>query len=265
MRFTALFSALIMAAIPSLAGSFLIGAIEDTPGASGFEQNGDFNDFVFSIAGNASIVAPGGFFTPLTSAVPSGKSQAFWDNASLGNKNIGYCLMNDPACLMPGIASVQYLSGLGGLEVPNQTFTGIGPLTFTILGQFTTLAAKATLGYCDPLDCFHTQHVLLGLGGASNSATFTPTGAFELYFTNGIGQFYGSQASDNVNETARQQHFALFLDPPAESTPASGSGSGVPEPSTIAFLTIGLGALIAAAHFTTRHASRDGSLIRLRP
>ena len=231
MRLAYMFNALTILAIPSYAGPFLIGAIEDLPGSSGYEKNGDFNDWVFSINGDASIIAAGGIWSDLAPGFPSETGKVFWDNPSLDGThlNVGYCLLG--GCGIPGIGNVQYLAGAGGAQLLNQTVVGQGTLTLTILGQMTMLASVSSLGWCNPADCLHTQHLLIGPGsGAGSTASFTPGGEFELYFSNWQGQFYGSRSADNLKESKRQQHFAFFSDPP----------SAVPEPAGLALAGLGL-------------------------
>jgi hypothetical protein len=53
------------------------------------------------------------------------------------------------------------------------------------------------------------HQIFAGAKSSGAVVTFIPTGIFALYSTNGIGQFYSSDASANVNESTTQQHFAL--------------------------------------------------------
>jgi MYXO-CTERM domain-containing protein len=235
MRWAVLVAAAALAAIPSQASSLLIGAIEDLPGAGGVERNGDFNDLIFSIRGEVSVNAPGSTFTLLTPGLLSENGPIFWDNPSLGNKDIGYCLLGNPLCAIAPLGTVNYMAGTGGTQLLDQTLQAQGAVTFEILGRFSAYASMSSLGWCSPSDCVHTQHTLFAPGSAATSITVTPGGAFALYFTNGLGQFYGSRAADNAGESTGQQHFAFFSDPPANV---------VPEPAAFGLAALGLAGLI---------------------
>src|ERR1700691_1429323 len=82
----------------------IIGGLEDSPGSSGFEKNGDFNDMIFEMSGNVTIDAPGGVFNNLTSAVVNQSGTVFWDNRSGDgpDMNVGYCLLGEATCPLDG-------------------------------------------------------------------------------------------------------------------------------------------------------------------
>ncbi len=65
-----LVGAMLFAASAATAGSIIIGGVEDTPGSSGIEKNGDFNDIVFELSGGGvAINSPGAVFNNLTPGV----------------------------------------------------------------------------------------------------------------------------------------------------------------------------------------------------
>jgi hypothetical protein len=215
------FIAVLLAAAPAGMAATIVGGLEDWPGSSGLEKNGDFNDLIFEITGNVSIDAPGGIFSNLSPAVVNQTGTVFWDNPSGDgpDMNIGYLLLNDPA-----FPNLQYLAMPGGGSVNDVTFdaTGTVTVTLTVLGGITANPGN-TLGWYD-LDDPGVLHQLAAVPPNSTGETvsFTPGGAFALYSTNGLGQVYSSVSANNVGESPNQQHFAFF-------EPQS---SNVPEPST---------------------------------
>jgi hypothetical protein len=93
---------------------------------------------------------------------------------------------------------------LGGIEdhAGTNNFEGTGDfnaLIFSLMGNISVVAASA-------------DQTAFNAGVDSNGVvvTFMPTGIFALYSTNGVGEFYSSVASANVNESTTQQHFALL-------------------------------------------------------
>jgi hypothetical protein len=89
-------------------------------------------------------------------------------------------------------------------------FQATGEITAMLLAEETCISTLNTLGWYDPSNPTVLHQIFAGADSSGAVATFTPTGTFALYSTNGIGQFYSSDASANVNESATQQHFALL-------------------------------------------------------
>jgi hypothetical protein len=212
-------------------GATIYGGLEDTPGSTGYEKNGDFNDLIFEITGDVSIVAPGGIYNDLTASVVNESGTIFWDNPSLDapNSNVGYMLLGDPL-----LGDIQYLAMPNGGSVNSVTFDATGTVTVTLLGGIAWNAD--TLGWYDPADAGPNVviHQLIGSPDtAGESFSFNLNGDFALYSQDGQGQVYSSISSDNVNESGLQQHFAFFTDPQGT----------VPEASTGALTAIGVGLL----------------------
>ena len=105
----ALVGVLLASASGSMAGPIL-GALEDGPGSSGFERNGDFNDIIFELTGDVSVNAPGGVWSSLTPQVVNENGTVFWDNKSEDgpDMNIGYCLLGEAVCSPSGPLSGNY-------------------------------------------------------------------------------------------------------------------------------------------------------------
>jgi PEP-CTERM motif len=238
--------AVMLAATPGALASEFIGGVEDTPGSSGIEKNGDFNDMIFELTGNVTMNAPGGVFSNLTSGVVNESETVFWDNHSGDgpDMNVGYCLLNEATCSLRGApdGSLEYLAAQNGGSVNNVTFDATGTLTLELLGGITG-DKEDTLGWYDLADP-SVEHLLIASpDSAGFTVSFTPDGAFALYSSDGYGQVYSSLSSSNVGEGGDQEHFAFFIpgfipgDPSGNDPPSS-----VPEPST-AVLT-GLGAVL---------------------
>jgi hypothetical protein len=205
----------------------IVGGLEDTPGSSGYEKNGDFNDMMFELAGNITIDAPGGVFNNLTASVVNQNGTVFWDNPSLDgpDMNIGYMLLSDHQ-----FQNLQYLALPGGGSVNNVTFDATGPVTLTFLGGLA--ADRDTLGWYNPADPGVLHQLAAVTEPAGETVTFNPNGEFALYAANGSGQFYSSIAASNVGESGTEQHFALFEEPQGLSQ--------APEPSSGALASIGV-------------------------
>lgn len=230
------FFAILLAAAPAGMASTIVGGLEDMPGSSGLEKNGDFNDMIFAVTGDVTIDAPAGEFNSLTSEVVNQSGTVFWDNLSGDgpDMNIGYCLLNQAAC-SPASApfgSLQYLSTASGGSANNVTFDAAGTVTLELLGGITG-NKNDTLGWYSLADPSVLNLLVPAPDSAGETASFTPDGAFALYSTDGTGQVYSSVSASNVDESADQQHFAFFIDPP----------STVPEASTGVLLGLGLALL----------------------
>lgn len=207
----------------------IVGAVEDNPGSSGYEKNGDFNDMIFELSGNFTIISPGGVLSPLTSSVVNQNGTVFWDNPSADGPdlNAGYILVNDPS--FPGL---DYLATSTGGSVNSVMFDGTGTITVTYLAGITAWQTTDTLEWASVSNPSPLNQLIPGASTAGFTTTFTPNGDFDLYMSNGQGQTYSSVAANNVGESATQQHFAFFEEP-----------SSVPEPSTEALTGLGVALL----------------------
>jgi hypothetical protein len=225
------------------AAPVLLGAMENIPGSGGFENIGDFNDMVFSLTGDISIVAPGGVYQNLLPSVVNEQGAIYWDHASLdgAHMNAGYCLLNIGGCHAPGSPynGYQYLAAPGGGQIFDITFLASGPVTVNLLIEIAASASVQTLGWYDPSQPAVLHQLFSGSDTSGASVTFTPPGRFALYSTNGHGQFYSSVSASNLNESSTQQHFAFF--------------QPVPEPGTLVLAGLGL----VAAGLTRRRPSRS--------
>jgi hypothetical protein len=209
----------------------IIGALEDTPGNTGYEKNGDFNDMMFEVTGNITIQAPGGVFNNLTSGVVNENGTVFWDNRSLDgpDMNAGFMLLGDNA-----FHNLQYLALADGSSVNDVTFDATGPVTFSYLGGIAA-DKQDTVGWYSAADPAVLNQLAAVTEPEGVTATFDPNGEFALYASTGSwGQVYNSVASGNIGDSGSQQHFAFFEEPGCQPPPQ------VPEPSTAALGGIGM-------------------------
>lgn len=214
----------------------LLGGLEDTPGTTGYESNGDFNDLMFSLSGNFTVNAPGGVFNSITPGLVNEDGTPFWDHLSQDGTgmNVGYQLLSGPFA-----AGLQYLANPDSTAVSSVTFTATSDVTISYLGGITV--NTDTFGWYSLSDPT-TLHQLFTSGNSNgDSAIISPSGDFALYATDGWGQTYSSVAASNVGDSTTQQHFAFF-DPPAI----------VPEPASFALTGAGLGLL----GFSVRRAKK---------
>jgi hypothetical protein len=233
-------------ASPVAADSIVRVGIEDHPGITAVEGNGDFNDMMFALIGNISVLAASADQLPFSASVVNQSGSVFWDNHSYdGNDyNFGYCLLEGGTCT-PGHSlgvSLDYVAtGSGGAPV-SELFQASGAITAMLLAEVTSNFNSNTLGWYDPSNPSVLHQIFAGPDNTGAVATFIPTGTFALYSTNGIGQFYSSVASANVNESGTQQHFAL-ADGVVLGPGTGGQAGAVPEPGTGGLA----GAVLAAA------------------
>ncbi len=227
-RIFTLVAALSAGAILSHAATIVVG-LEDTPGSSGYEKNGDFNDMFFELTGNITIDAPGGVFNNLTSSVVNENGAPFWDNPSLdgSHKNIGYILLGDSQ-----FQNLEYLATPGGSSVNDVTFDATGTVTLTYLGGIAGNVKSNTLGWYNPAHPGTLNPLSAWPDAPGESVTFNPNGDFALFSSDGNGQTYSSIAASNKGESGSQQHFAFFTQPACDPPQ-------VPEPSSAALVGIG--------------------------
>ncbi len=211
----------------AVAGSILLGGIEDYSGGSTIEGHGDYNDLVFEITGNISAIAAQAGFRSLAPSMVDESGTIFWDQHSLdgADYNLGYCVTGLGNCVVAGlpVGSLNYLAGPGGAAPMSELFQASGPITMNLLFEKTSNMDKNTLGWYDPANPGVLHQIFAGPDGTGTSVTFTPSGTFALYSTNGWGPFYSSVAADNQQESATVQHFA-FLEVQPTETPEPGTG-----------------------------------------
>jgi hypothetical protein len=229
------FSSLVLFFLGSTAsaGSILYGGLEDYAGGAGIEKNGDFNDLVFKMAGDITVVSPDAAFSPLTSSMIDESGNIYWDQRSLdGPKyNLGYCVLGGGSCPTLGPSDVSYesIAGAGGTAPTSILFDAQGPITIDYALRMT--AGSNSLGWYDPSNPSVLHPIFSSSNGPGTSVVFTPSGVFALYSVNVFGQFFSTAAAANVGESATQQHFAFISDPP---------NSAAPEPKTTALISVGL-------------------------
>ncbi len=218
---------------PAAAESIILGGIEDHPGSTTFEGDGDFNDLIFSLLGNVSVLAPSAQQMALNSSDVNQSGTTFFDNNSLdGNdKNFGYCALEGGTCTVgDSTGPLDYIATASGAAADSELFQATGVITATLLIKETSIANLDTLGWYDPTNPGVFHQIFAGSDSSGTVVTFTPSAIFALYSSNGVGDWYSSVTSDNVNDSSTQQHFAL-----AEGV--------VPEPGTGGLA----GAILAAA------------------
>jgi hypothetical protein len=211
----------------SIAGSILLGGIEDYAGGSAVEGHGDYNDLMFEMTGNISAIAAQSAFSALALNMVDESGAIFWDQHSYdgADYNLGYCATGLGNCAVAGlpVGPLDYLAGPGGAAPMSELFQASGVVTMNLLFEKTSNLNRNTLGWYDPTHPGVFHQIFAGPDGAGTSVTFTPSGTFALYSINGLGPFYSSLASDNQQESATRQHFA-FLEVQPTETPESGTG-----------------------------------------
>jgi hypothetical protein len=211
----------------SVAGTILLGGIEDYAGGSAVEGHGDYNDLMFEMTGNISAIAAQAAFSALAPNMVDESGTIFWDQHSSdgADYNFGYCATGLGNCVVAGLPGgpLNYLAGPGGAAPMSELFQASGPITVNLLFEKTSNLDKNTLGWYDPTNPGVLHQIFAGPDGAGTSVTFTPSGVFALYSTNGLGPLYSSLASDNQQESATRQHFAFLEIQPTE-TPEPGTG-----------------------------------------
>ncbi len=195
------------------AESIILGGVEDHPGPTAFEGTGDFNDLIFSLMGNISVLAASAGQYALNSSVVDQTGTTFFDNNSLdGNdQNFGYCALEGGYCNAGSSSNValNYVATASGAAADSELFQATGVITATLLIKVTSIANLDTLGWYDPTNPGVFHQIFAGSDANGTVVTFTPSAIFALYSSNGVGDLYSSVTSANVNESVTQQHFAL--------------------------------------------------------
>ncbi len=225
------------------AGTLFYGGLEDSPGSSGYERNGDYNDMVWSMDGTLTI---GGSGTLIANPAVNETQSMFWDNKSLdGSKmNVGYCLYGGGNCAssMHGTVKTSYLDAWAtntGGQVLDTTFTASGTITATLLAKITAYYAIDELGWYDPANG-HWGTIFSGTLTPGTTVSFTPDSTFVLWTDHGNAA-QRMYSETNIGYNPSQTHFAFFQDP----IPS-------PEPSTLALLLPGLAVIAFGWRKTTR-------------
>jgi hypothetical protein len=236
-------------AAPACATLSFLGGLEDFPGTTTIEKNGDYNDLMFRMTGDLTVVAPGASLFALTPNLVTESGEIYWDNRSIDGPdyNFGFCALGTGNCHIPGLSNEQfsYLALPGGGAPLNVLFQASGAVTLELLLEVSAGAQTNTLGWYDPAHPETLHQIFSGPDSAGASVTFTPSSTFALYSTNLFGDIYSSVAAANVMESPTHQHFALLQD----------LGAEVPEPGTwslIAISIVGLAGKRAYAMLKTR-------------
>jgi hypothetical protein len=215
----------ILIARPAEAGSIVVGGMEDSPTSNWYEGNGDYNDLMFQMMGNVSVLSPSSTIQALTPGMVNETGSLFWDNHSYDGEdyNFGYCATGLGNCSVQGVAtqSFDYVAGPGGAAPTSEMFQASGALTITLLAKLTCLSSDDTLGWYDPSNPTVLHLIFAGSDAAGTTVTFTPSALFALYGTNGVGETFASMTANNqqVPSSDAPQHFALL----EETTPEPGT------------------------------------------
>jgi hypothetical protein len=190
----------------------------------------------------------------------------YWDHTSwdTGLKNIGYCISGTGACGMSGAPGyIPYYGTAGGAAV--SAFTFVKNSSGSQAAMQIEIAGNANFnifGWYDVATNTKTQ-LFSGPQGAGAVSIFTPTANYGFYLQTGSGTFY---TNSGVGADSGKQHFALFQQSAVvgsevywmgiEDLPLSSSDKdyndmviklnsvGVPEPSSILGLGLGIGTVL---------------------
>ncbi len=124
-------------AAPTFATTSFLGGVEDYPGMSPVEQNGDYNDLIFRLTGNVSVIAPDASFFALTSNIVNQSGGIFWDHPTIDGpeENLGFCALRDGNCPIQSqlLDQFAYLALTGGGAPLSVLFQADGAVTLDLL------------------------------------------------------------------------------------------------------------------------------------
>jgi hypothetical protein len=218
----------LLLARPAAADSLVYGGLEDYGGTTGFEAQGDYNDMVFRMIGNITVIAPTGGLYALTSSMVNESQSLFFDQHSGdgAETNFGYCVFGNGNCMLPGSQPqpLNYVGTSDGQAPLTELFQAEGLVTIELLVKLSSGASSDSLGWFDASNPTVLHPIFAGTDGTGTTLSFTSPGIFGLYSVNPFGQFFSSIASDNVGEVTTHQHFAFAQDPIPEPGTASLAG-----------------------------------------
>jgi hypothetical protein len=233
------------------AGTYYVG-VEDTSTPCGISSDCDYNDLIFSMSGTGlTAFSSGVLYNPIPD--PNNDGTPFWNHPSSdsAHSNFGNCLYSSGAnntCTTSGAsaaplaATALYLAGSdAGESSVIFYFSSTSRVSVSFLMSIADDPDRNDLYWCPAgtavtggpgVNCHQ-----IGINGSSNSATFSPGGAFDLVLygplhgDDTVGP-YDSDTSVAGVVNASTDHFALALDPAA-----------VPEPATLALVGLTLAGL----------------------
>jgi hypothetical protein len=229
------------------AGTYYVG-VEDMSTPCGTSSDCDYNDLIFSMSGvGLTALSSGVLYNPIPD--PDNSGTPFWNHLSSdsAHSNFGNCLYssganntctNSGASAAPLAPSAQYLAGSdAGQSSVIFYFSSTSTVSVSLLMSIAAYPDRNYLYWCPAGTAVTggpgaTCHQI-GIDGSSNSATFSPGGAFDLvlfgvYQGNNVGP-YDSDTSVAGVANASTDHFTLAFDP-----------SAVPEPATLALVGLTL-------------------------
>ncbi len=241
-------------ALPTLQAGTIFGGLEDT------HPNGDndYNDLIYSLTGDLAIQSATGAMQG--NPVLGIGGLPYWNNASMDGSNaaqqdtynLGYCLYGGGACnggtaLAVVTGPLDYYANSNGSAPTDIDFASSGAITASLLMRISGDQYVTPLFWYDPSDPTLLHQIFSPSASAGAVVSFTPSSTFGLAYILGSGASCnyatGNGCSYNVNGAVYSQSslngapkydwqgFALFEDPPLESTP---------EPAGLPLIALGL-------------------------